>query len=142
MTTRREQIMSTLATSLGTITGAGGRVYRSRVEPISRNQSPAVIIEPVQDQADTPDAVGRINWRMTIRVTVYVRANVPDQAADDLIQQVHAKIMSDERVGGYALGVKPLSTSFEMVEADTPAGVIASEFEVFYQTSFPDIATI
>ena len=142
MTTRREQILTGMATALASVSGVNGRVYRSRVEPIARNESPAVIIEPVSDQADVPDVVGRINWRLTVRVTVYVRANVPDQAADSIVQSMYSKVMADPTVGGYALDIRPVSTSFEMVEADVAAGIIASEFEVLYQSAFSDISTI
>lgn len=142
MTTRREQILTTLATSLASVSGVSGRVYRSRVEPIARNESPAVILEPVQDQADQPDVVGRINWRLTVRVTVYVRANVPDQAADSIVQSLYSKMLQDTTVGGYALDVRPVNVSFEVLEADVPAGVITNEFEVIYQTSYSDVASI
>lgn len=142
MTTRREQILSRLATTLGAVSGVNGRVYRSRVEPIARAESPAVIIEPSQDQATIPDAVGRITWKMTVRVTVYVRANVPDQAADSIVQNLYALIMADTTVGGYALDIMPTTISFEMIEADVAAGVITNEFDVLYQTSFGDVSTI
>jgi len=142
MTTRREQILTTLSNSLASVSGVNGRVYRSRVEPIARNESPAVILEPVQDQADQPDVVGRINWRLTVRVTVYVRANVPDQAADSIVQSVYSKMLQDTTVGGYAMDVRPVNVSFETLEADVPAGVITNEFEVIYQTSYSDVASI
>lgn len=142
MTTRRETILTGLAASLASVSGVNGRVYRSRVEPIARNESPAVIIEPVSDQSTIPDVVGRITWRMTVRVTVYVRANVPDQAADSIVQSVYSKVMADPTVGGYALDIRPIGTTFEMIEADVAAGVIASEFEVQYQTAYGDISTI
>lgn len=140
MTTRRESILDAIATAMNGV--AGATAYRSRVEPISRNQSPAVIVEPVSDQADVPDVVGRINWRLTVRVTVYVRANVPDQAADSIIQSLYALILADPSIGGRALDTKPVSVNFEMLEADTPAGVVTSDFEVLYQTSYSDMSTL
>lgn len=141
MTTRREQILSALATRLAPVAGVSGRVYRSRVEPIARNESPAVIVEPISDQVDVPNMVGRMNWRMTVRVTVYVRANVPDQAADSIVQSIYSLIMADPQLGGVAYDTKPVSVNFEMLEADLPAGVITNEFEVLYQTSFADLST-
>lgn len=142
MTTRRERIISALATSLASVSGVNGRVYRSRVEPIARNESPAVIIEPVNDQVTIPDAIGRIQWRLTVRVMVYVRANVPDQSADSIVQSVYSIVMADPTVGGYAMDVHPVSVSFEMLEADVAAGVITNEFEILYQTAFADQSTI
>lgn len=140
MTTRRESILSALASTLNGV--AGATAYRSRVEPLSRNQSPAIIIEPISDTPDVPDVVGRINWRLTVRVSVYVRANAPDQAADPIVQSAYALMMADPTIGGRALDLKPTSVSFELVEADVPAGVISNDFEVIYQTSFSDMATL
>lgn len=142
MTTRRESILTALSTALASTSGVAGRVYRSRVEPIARNESPAVIVEPVSDSPVAPDTVGRLTWNLTVRVTVYVRANVPDQAADSIVQSVYSKVMADTTLGGAALDIMPGSISFEMVEADIPAGAITSEFVVMYQTSYSDVSTI
>ena len=46
--TRRELMLSRIASNLSTITGA--TVYRSRVEPLARGEVPAVIVEPINDQ--------------------------------------------------------------------------------------------
>ena len=43
--TRRELILARLKTNLDAISGA--TVYRSRVEPLARGETPAIIIEPV-----------------------------------------------------------------------------------------------
>lgn len=142
MTTRRETILAALATALASTSGVSGRVYRSRVEPIARNESPAVIVEPVSDAPVSPDTVGRLTWNLTVRVTVYVRANVPDQSADSIVQSVYSKVMADPTLGGAALDIMPGSVGFEMIEADIPAGVITNEFVVMYQTSYSDVSTI
>ena len=45
--TRRELILARIKTNLDAITNA--TVYRSRVEPLARAETPAIIIEPVED---------------------------------------------------------------------------------------------
>ena len=45
--TRRELILARMKTNLDAITNA--TVYRSRVEPLARGETPAIIIEPVED---------------------------------------------------------------------------------------------
>jgi hypothetical protein len=47
-TTKREQILAAVASVLAAAAGVQGRVYRSRQEPLSRNESPSVVIEPGQ----------------------------------------------------------------------------------------------
>jgi hypothetical protein len=137
--TRREQILAQIATQLATI--AGANVYRSRVEPLTRGESPAIIVEPRQDQA-AQSTIPRIDWSLTVAVTVFVRANVPDQAADPLVQQVHAKMMQDLTLGGVAYDVQPQGVQFEMLEADVPAGIITSEYVVLYKTALTDLTTL
>jgi len=43
MPTRREQILSAVAAALATASGANGRIYRSRQEAFSRNESLLVL---------------------------------------------------------------------------------------------------
>jgi hypothetical protein len=47
-TTKREQILSAVASVLAAAAGVNGRVYRGRQAAFSRNESPAVVIEPGQ----------------------------------------------------------------------------------------------
>lgn len=137
----RESILSTLVTTLNGSPSIGAPVYRSRVAPLARGEAPAVIIEPVQDQANQI-VIPKLDWALQVRVSVIVRGDVPDQAADTLVASVHKKIMSDLTVGGYAYDVQPMSTGFEILDGDMPAGVITSDFLVLYRTSLTDISIV
>ena len=56
---------------------------------------------------------------------VIERATIPDQAADDTIEDMHSKVMADLTLGGYAHDIVPAQTEFSsFIEADKPAGVI------------------
>jgi hypothetical protein len=48
--------------------------------------------------------------------------------------------MADLTLGGYAIDVQPQSVSFDLIEADQPAGVIALEYLVRYRTSVTDLS--
>jgi hypothetical protein len=82
-----------------------------------------------------------LDWSLTVRIAVIVRGNVPDQQADATVESLHSKIMADLTLGGYAIDVQPRSVSFEMVEADQPAGVIGCEYLVRYRTSVTNLTT-
>ena len=139
MTTKRENILATLKSTLANTTGVGTRIYRSRVEPLSRGESPAIVIEPITDDASQNTSLPTLDWTLRVRVSVIERSSIPDQAADDTIESLHSKIMSDLTVGGYAHDVQPVRTEFEFIEADQPLGVISSEFEIRYQTQVADL---
>lgn len=136
--TRRELILSRIASNLSSITGA--TVYRSRVEPLARGECPAVIVEPVTDQ---PSEVfsSKLQWSLRVRVSVLVRANNPDDDADAYTQQVHQKIMDDPTCNGYALDIDPDRVDFSLYEADIPLVVISMDYMVMYRSARSDLTT-
>lgn len=137
--TKREQILAAIRSQLTNTVGVGTRIYRSRVEPLSRGESPAIVIEPINDTAQQNTSLPTLDWSLTVRVAVIVRANVPDQAADPIVDDLHSKLMADLTLGGNAIDVQPLSVAFELVEADQPAGVISCTYLVRYRTSVTDL---
>jgi hypothetical protein len=131
--TRRELILSRIKTNLDAVTGA--TVYRSRVEPLSRSEVPAVIVEPVNDSPVGTNFYDKLDWTMRVRITTFVRASTPDDTSDIYSQQVHALLMADQTLNGYALDLLPDRTDFAMYEADIPVGMITQDFLVRYRTS-------
>lgn len=134
--TRRELILTRIKSNLDAITNA--TVYRSRVEPLARGEAPAIIVEPVSDQ---PSEVfsSKLQWTLRVRVTVIVRANVPDDDSDTYTQQVHNRIMSDPTCNGYALDIDPDRVDFSLYEADVPLGVISMDYMVMYRSGRTDL---
>lgn len=134
--TRRELILARIKSNLDAITGA--TVYRSRVEPLARGEAPAVIVEPVSDQ---PSEVfsSKLQWSLRVRVTVIVRANIPDDDSDTYTQQVHSLIMNDPTCNGYALDIDPDRVDFSLYEADVPLGVISMDYMVMYRSGRTDL---
>ena len=134
--TVREKILARIKTNLDVISDA--TVYRSRVEPLSRGEAPAIIVEPVSDQ---PSEVfsSKLQWTLRVRVTVIVRANVPDDDSDTYTQQVHARIMADPTCDGNALDIDPDRVDFNLYEADVPLGVISMDYMVMYRSGRTDL---
>jgi hypothetical protein len=141
MTTKREQVLTALMVALAGTVGVGTRIYRSRVEPIARGESPAIVVEPVSDTAEQNTALPTLDWSLTVRVAVIVRGEIPDQVADPIVEDAHAKIMADLTLGGYAIDVQPVSVTFELQEADQPAGVMLMDYLVRYRTSVADLSS-
>jgi len=140
MTTKREQILAQIATTLASTDGVSGRVYRSRVTAAARAESPMIIVEPITDAARQLTSLPKLDWRMRVRVTVVVRSQAPDTDADSVIESMHSKIMADLTLGGYAIDVQPVLTEFQFLDADQPAGVISNEYDVLYRTEVSDLA--
>lgn len=139
--TRRENILAAIRTALTGTTGVSTRIYRSRVEPMARQESPAIVVEPVSDTAEQNTSLPKLDWSLTVRVAVIVRGNIPDQLADPIVESLHSKIMADLTLGGYAIDVQPVAVNFEMVDADQPAGVISCDYLVRYRTAVENLTT-
>ena len=139
MTTRREQIISAIATALASTSGVSGRIYRSRVEAFSRGESPAISLEPINDTPTTSTSLPTLDWALTVRIAVIVRGAIPDQLADPIVQSLHSLVMADPSLGGYAMDIVPASVDFQLIEADQPAGVVLCDYVIRYRTSLADL---
>lgn len=140
MTTRRESILTVIRTALTNTVQVDTRIYRSRVEPLARGELPAIVVEPVGDSAAQNTSLPTLDWTLTVRISVIVRGIIPDQLADPIVQDMHAKVMADLTLGGYAYDVQPVSVSFDLVEADQPSGVISCDYAVRYRTKVADLS--
>jgi len=141
MTTKREQILAQIASTLASTVGVSGRVYRSRVTAAARAESPMIVIEPVNDTSQQFTSLPKLDWTMRVRVVVIVRSVNTYTDADPIIESMHSKIMSDLTLGGYAIDVQPVLTTFEFLDADQPAGVFSNEYDVKYRTTVADLTT-
>ncbi len=140
MTTKRERILRAITTALTPTAGVNGRVYRSRVTAVQRAESPAIVVEPINDTPTQNTSLPTLDWRMRVRVSVIVRGDVPDQLADGVIEDMHARMVRDLSLGGYAIDVQPDEVSFNLVDADQPAGVIFNDYIIQYRTSVASLS--
>ena len=63
MTSKREQILAKIKTNLSGTTGVGSRIFRSRSEPLTRAESPSLVIEFVTDQPTINSATYlKLDW--------------------------------------------------------------------------------
>ena len=142
MASKREQILAALKTTLAGTTGVSTRIYRSRIEPITNGESPAVVIEPITDEPSTNNSSYlKIDWTLRVRIVVIIRGTIPDSVGDPTVESLFSKVLTDPTVGGLAKDIRPATQTFEVLEADTPAGLITCEFEIDYRTSYNSLST-
>jgi hypothetical protein len=110
-------------------------VYRSRVEPLTRGETPAVIIEPVNDQPNDTNYYDQLDWTLRVRITTLVRDNAPDDASDLYTKIVHRNFVSEETLNGECLDIVPDRVDFSLFEADVPLAVVSQDFLVRYRTA-------
>jgi hypothetical protein len=136
----REQILHRIATvTLPGTVQVGSRIYRSRVQAYSRSEAPAITVSPGEDNpANAPRttgaSLGRLDQVLPVLIEIYVRGDVPDQLADPIGVDVHARMMADRTMGGLAHDVQPDGWRPDYEPADATAGWIGHKFLIRYRT--------
>jgi hypothetical protein len=138
--TKRESILSALVSALAGTTGVGTRIYRSRTEAFARSECPALVVEPINDEASIDTSLPTLTWRLGVRIAVIVRGNIPDQLADPIIESLHSKLMADLTVVGNAMDIQPINVSWDLVDSDQPTGVVMCDYRVLYRTTYTNLS--
>jgi hypothetical protein len=136
----REQILAYIATTVlpGTVQ-VGSRIYRSRAQAYGRSEAPAISISPGEDnpanaQRTIGASLGKLDQVLPVLIEIYVRGDVPDQIADPIGVDVHARMMADRSFGGLVKDVQPDGWRPEYEQADATAGWIGHRFLIRYRT--------
>lgn len=106
---------------------------------MGRSETPALVIEPVLINYTQLTSLPTLDSRLKVRITVIVRGTVPDQIADPTVISMHSRLMADLTLGGLAIDIQPSQTTFNLIEADQPAGLISCEYDVLYRTQVADL---
>jgi hypothetical protein len=128
----REQILAEIATRLSATDGINQRVYRSRAEAVSRGEMPCLIVEPIADPAEPIGGMCKTDRRLTVKIAILVHADVPDQAADPILVDLHPRLIApnDQNLGGLAIDVELLGDDFQFAATD---GVIITSYRIWYR---------
>ena len=142
MTCKAESILARIMTNLAGTTGVSDRIYRSRVVPLTRNEFPALVVEPISNSVATATSIDFLSWTMQVRIVVLVKGTTttsPDQVADPILESLFPKIMNDLTLNGNAIDIQPNGTEFVMGDADQPTGAISTNWTIMYRTKNNDL---
>jgi hypothetical protein len=136
----REQILSRIETvTLPGTVQVGGRIFRSRAQAFAKAEAPAINVSPGEDNPiNAPRTIGaslgKLDQALPVLIEIYVRGDVPDQLADPIGVDVHARMMADRTLGGLAQDVQPDGWRPEYEQADATAGWMQHRFLIRYRT--------
>lgn len=137
--TAREAILGRLGVLLTTIQGA--TFFRSREAAVARSEGTVISLRPEDEQVEKRASLGDITLRnLIVIVSVISRGNVPDQAADPVIQAAHSAIMADATLGGLCAQIIEQSTKWNFALADTNAAEAEIRYTIRYLTRASDIS--
>lgn len=134
MSSRREQILAHIASTLAGTVQVDNRIYRSRAEAFARDEAPAIVIEPANDRAQTYSTC-KLDWTLDVLVVVYVRGAIPDQLADPIVVDVHSQLMADRTLGGLAIDIVPTTVDYQRDKADLTSLWQVNTYQVRYRSA-------
>ena len=142
MTTKVEHILSRIVTNLAGTTGVSTRIYRSRLVPLTQEEFPSIVVEPVSNSCSQATSIDFLDWTLQVRIVVLVKGTTtttPDQAADPIVESLFGKIMSDLTLNGNAIDIQPNGMDYMMGDADQPTGAISTNWTIMYRTKNNDL---
>ncbi len=142
MTTKVEHILSRIVTNLAGTTGVSTRIYRSRLVPLTREEFPSIVVEPVSNSCSQATSIDFLDWTLQVRIVALVKGTTtttPDQAADPIVESLFGKIMSDLTLNGNAIDIQPNGMDYMMGDADQPTGAISTNWTIMYRTKNNDL---
>jgi hypothetical protein len=93
-------------------------VTRTRLRPLSKDVSEAVVVRPLDADPGESDFSGGspVSWSLRLAVDIYFRApagSAPDEAVDPLVQAVYARLMADPTLGAAVRWIQPAGLAYE-----------------------------
>ena len=133
--TKREQIMEAIKTALAGISGVNdANIFRSRTIPYGQAQLPAISIEPLAEEASS--TVHRLyDWTLGVRITIGIKSKIPDKDADDIMSDVHEKLIENSNLYALIQDISITSNNFSNYDADGGFGMIEMNYAIKYRTS-------
>lgn len=120
------QAVQAMVATLQAAPAVAPKVYRTRLRPLSQQDSTAVVVRLAGSDPDTSVGQGAVMvWGTAVTVECYARGNTlapADEAVDDLLARVYTRLQQDPSLGGVAGGVTPHSLSVDYdVDGDQTA---------------------
>lgn len=111
MSSKREQVMALALEILQTVNAGGittDNVSRTRNVRFKDEDLPAINL--VQGQCPCKEGMAGLDWTLRIHVETYIGADIPDEAADPIVDDIHKKLVAVDSFQslGFVMDVSPL----------------------------------
>ncbi len=142
MSTVREQILQAICTSLTNSTPASERVFRSRVQALTRDELPAIVIKP-GDEDVVQFGTGIVQRTLEIKVEFFGHGDPADQLLDPVISAAHTALSTNASLGGLLCQFKEKSTDGPVFDDnDDSSGLIVVTYLATYLTPAGDLTRL
>ena len=124
----RTDLRNSIITALKTVAAFESRVYTGRRRSLPRANLPACCVYVEQEEKELASTGSPRTFRreLTVVYEIYSSDTAGDYTElDTLCKACETALMSDETLGGNALGILPLSDAYEISEEGDPSGTFS-----------------
>jgi len=143
MATIREQLVLQAVSMLrDLVTVPEANVFRSRLIPITRDITPAIVVREREDSIGNEAPFGMLDHTLSLDIEIHVRGDEPSVLADPIVHDVHKRLMVDQLFTGLALDTQLNGITFNLNDADLEAGLITMNYVVRYFTRSDNLSLV
>ena len=146
----RERILQTLMAMFQSVaSNQGATLIRSPTTPVSREQSPALLLIAESDQVSARPN-DRVERQLVLRLTALARDQVDGAGqtidanviADRLLVAAHLALFANKTVDGLAIGLQELDCDWQEEDADADLAAMPARYQITYRTLAADISQL
>ena len=146
----RERILQTLMAMFQSVaSNQGATLIRSPTTPVSREQSPALLLIAESDQVSARPN-DRMERQLVLRLTALARDQVDGAGqtidanviADGLLVAAHLALFANKTVDGLAIGLQELDCDWQEEDADADLAAMPARYQITYRTLACDISQL
>ena len=141
----RERILQAIASILeGVALTSGATLIRSPTTPVTREQSPALLLVSESDQV-TARPNDRVERQLVLRITSVARddgSRLAHAVADELLVAAHRALFAHTPFGGLAIGLQELECDWQEEDADADLVAMPARYQITYRTLACDISQL
>lgn len=133
-------ILGAIVTKLNAAPAVSSQIYRARLKPIAAQHDDAVVIR-IEGGAGERFAIlgGPTDWDTTINIECYARSVTltADEAVDQLLGKVWARLASDTSLGGLVMYLHQAELNYDFAAAADDMSCVTLTLKVMHRTNNP-----
>ena len=141
----RERILQAISSNLEPVAlTSGATLIRSPTTPVTREQSPALLLVSESDQV-TARPNDRVERQLVLRITSVARddgSRLAHAVADELLVAAHLALFSNKTLNGLAIGLQELDCDWQEEDADADLVAMPARYQITYRTLACDISQL
>jgi hypothetical protein len=146
----RERILQTLMAMFQSVaSNQGATLIRSPTTPVTREQSPALLLIAESDQVSARPN-DRVERQLVLRLTALARDQVDGAGqtidanviADGLLVASHLSLFANKTLDGLAIGLQELDCDWQEEDADADLAAMPARYQITYRTLACDISQL